>query len=543
MRMSVIWKRDKMFWDTLFSPIMCPIITAKGFELLCMNLDCKMQEVSMTSQTLREARKYEEVSEKIIKKEERPEFHLTPRTGWMNDPNGFSWYKGRYHMFYQYHPYESKWGPMHWGHAVSSDLLHWEYLPAALAPDEVYDMDGCFSGSAVELPDGRQMLMYTGVSREHQKYGAHREVQTQCIAVGDGVDYEKYEQNPVLDGKDIPEGGSRTDFRDPKVWRKEDGTYCCVVGNRPADGSGQILFYTSKDAFWWEFKSVLVSNYNRFGKMWECPDLFKLDGKWVLITSPQDMLPEGFEYHNGNGTLCLIGDFDEEKGVFKEMHNQSIDYGIDFYAPQTVVTPDGRRVMIGWMQNWDSCGIRSPEEHWFGQMSLPRELSVKNGRLYQTPIRELDGMRRNKVEYTGVTVAENIWLDGMKGRRIDMEVIIRPGDPENLYQKFAVRFAQNERYYTSLSFRPRESILKIDRKFSGSRRASIHQRRSLVHTVDGELKLRIILDRFSIEVFVNGGEQVLSATMYTDQTAEGISFYADGTVNMDVVKYDLTAED
>lgn len=543
MRMSVIWKRDKMFWDTLFSPVMCPIITAKGFELLCMNLDCKMQEVSMTSQTLREARKYEEVSEKIIKKEERPEFHLTPRTGWMNDPNGFSWYKGRYHMFYQYHPYESKWGPMHWGHAVSSDLLHWEYLPAALAPDEVYDMDGCFSGSAVELPDGRQMLMYTGVSREHQKYGAHREVQTQCIAVGDGVDYEKYEQNPVLDGKDIPEGGSRTDFRDPKVWRKEDGTYCCVVGNRPADGSGQILFYTSKDAFWWEFKSVLVSNYNRFGKMWECPDLFKLDGKWVLITSPQDMLPEGFEYHNGNGTLCLIGDFDEEKGVFKEMHNQSIDYGIDFYAPQTVVTPDGRRVMIGWMQNWDSCGIRSPEEHWFGQMSLPRELSVKNGRLYQTPIRELDGMRRNKVEYTGVTVAENIWLDGMKGRRIDMEVIIRPGDPENLYQKFAVRFAQNERYYTSLSFRPRESILKIDRKFSGSRRASIHQRRSLVHTVDGELKLRIILDRFSIEVFVNGGEQVLSATMYTDQTAEGISFYADGTVNMDVVKYDLTAED
>ena len=496
----------------------------------------------MTSQTLREARKYEEVSEKIIKKEERPGFHLTPRTGWMNDPNGFSWYKGRYHMFYQYHPYESKWGPMHWGHAVSGDLLHWEYLPAALAPDEIYDMDGCFSGSAIELSDGRQMLMYTGVSRERQKYGLHREVQTQCIAIGDGVDYEKYEHNPVLDGRDIPEGDSRTDFRDPKIWRKEDGTYCCVIGNRPADGSGQILFYTSKDGFQWEFKSILASNYNRFGKMWECPDFFKLDGRWVLITSPQDMLPEGFEYHNGNGTLCLIGDFDEEAGVFKEMYSQSIDYGIDFYAPQTVVTPDGRRVMIGWMQNWDSCGIRSPEEHWFGQMSLPRELSIRNGRLYQTPVRELDRMRCNKVEYMGVTVAENVWLDGMKGRRVDMEVTVRPGDPENLYQKFAVRFAQNERYYTSLSFRPGESILKIDRKFSGSRRASIHQRRSLVNTVDGELKLRVILDRFSVEVFVNDGEQVLSATMYTEQAAEGISFYADGTANMDVVKYDLTAD-
>ena len=494
----------------------------------------------MTSQTLREARKYEEVFEKTIKKEERPEFHLTPRTGWMNDPNGFSWYKGQYHMFYQYYPYESKWGPMHWGHAVSKDLLHWEYLPAALAPDEFYDMDGCFSGSAIELPDGRQMLMYTGVSKEHKHYGSHGdEFQTQCIAIGDGVDYEKYEHNPVLDGKELPEGSSRADFRDPKIWRKKDGTYCCIIGNRPADGSGQILLYTSEDGFQWKYKNVLVSNFNRFGKMWECPDFFELDGKWVLLTSPQDMLPEGFEYHNGNGTLCLIGDFDEDEGVFQEMHNQSVDYGIDFYAPQTVLTSDGRRVMIGWMQNWDSCGIRSREEPWFGQMSLPRELSIKNNRLYQKPLKELDAMRCNKVEYTGVTVTETIWIDGIKGRRIDMELTVRPGDPQDLYQKFAVRFAQNERYHTSLSFRPRESILKIDRKFSGSRRASIHQRRSLVNTVDGELKLRIILDRFSVEVFVNGGEQVLSATMYTDQEADRVSFFADGTAKIDVVKYDL----
>lgn len=493
----------------------------------------------MTSQTLREARKYEEVSEKLIKEEERPDFHLTPRTGWMNDPNGFCFYKGRYHMFYQYYPYESKWGAMHWGHAVSSDLLHWEYLPCALAPDEAYDRDGCFSGSAVELPDGRHLLMYTGVVKEHQERDVCREVQTQCIAVGDGIDYEKYEQNPVLDDKDIPEGSSRFDFRDPKIWRNPDGTYACVVGNRPADGSGQILLYTSEDGFHWKYKNILVSNFNRFGKMWECPDLFELDGRWVLLTSPQDMLPEGFEYHNGNGTLCLIGELDENTGVFKEMHNQSVDYGIDFYAPQTVLTPDGRRVMIGWMQNWDSCGIRSPEEPWFGQMSIPRELSIKNNRLYQRPVRELDAMRHSKVEYTGVTVAETVWLDDIKGRRIDMELTLRPGDPHELYQKFAVRFAQNERYHTSISFRPRESILKIDRKFSGSRRASIHQRRSLVNTADGELKLRIILDRFSVEVFVNDGEQVLSATMYTNQEADRISFLADGTVNMDIVKYDL----
>lgn len=494
----------------------------------------------MTSQTLREARKYEEASEKLINKEERPDFHLSARTGWMNDPNGFSYHDGKYHMFYQYHPYDSKWGPMHWGHAVSEDLLHWEYLPTALAPDEAYDRDGCFSGSAITLPDGRQLLMYTGVLKEHQANGAFCEVQTQCLAVGDGVDYEKYEKNPVLDAKDLPEGCSRFDFRDPKIWQKEDGTFCCVVGNRLVDGSGQILLFHSVDGFEWDFRKVLVSNNNRFGKMWECPDFFELDGRWVLLTSPQDMLPSGFEYHNGNGTLCLIGEFDEETDTFTEQHNQSIDYGIDFYAPQTVLAPDGRRIMIGWMQNWDTCNLHSSEKAWFGQMSLPRELFIKNGRLYQRPVKELDEMRCNQVVHENISFSGTIHLDGVKGRRVDMEVMLRPGDTEELYRKFAIRFAQNDQYHTSLSFRPYESVLKVDRKCSGSRRAIIHQRRSLVKSSKGELKLRLILDRFSVEVFVNDGEQVLSMTMYTGQEADGISFFADGNVSIDVVKYDLS---
>ena len=493
----------------------------------------------MTTQTLREARKYEETAEKMIKKEERPDFHLSVRTGWLNDPNGFSYYRGEYHLFYQYYPYESKWGSMHWGHAVSKDLLHWEYLPAALAPDEKYDKDGCFSGSAVVLPDGRHLLMYTGVVKEHQADDVFCDVQTQCLAVGDGVDYEKYGMNPVLDWRDLPKGASRYDFRDPKMWQEKDGTYYCVAGNRPADGSGQILLYMSKDGFKWEFKSILAANHNRFGKMWECPDFFELDGTWVLLTSPQDMLPKGFEYHNGNGTLCLIGDYDRETYTFKEKKDQAVDYGIDFYAPQTVLSPDGRRIMIGWMQNWDACNLRSPEEPWFGQMSIPRELSVKNGRLYQWPIRELDRMRSNKTEHRNISFSGTISLDGVKGRRVDMELALRPGDEENLYQKFAVRFAQNEQYQTSLSFRPRESILKVDRKFSGSRRAIIHQRRCLVNSTGGRIKMRIILDRFSVEVFVNDGEHVLTATMYTEQEADGISFFGDGDVDMDVVKYDL----
>ena len=185
----------------------------------------------MTSQILRDARKYEMEMERKIAGEHRPVFHLSSRVGWMNDPNGFSFYKGEYHMFYQYHPYSPFWGPMHWGHAVSRDLLHWEHLPAALAPDMEYDRDGCFSGSAVVLPDGRHLLMYTGVSKEVQPDGSTKEVQTQCLAVGDGMDYEKYVGNPVLDKAALPEGGSKYDFRDPKLWRKQDGSYLCVTGN------------------------------------------------------------------------------------------------------------------------------------------------------------------------------------------------------------------------------------------------------------------------------------------------------------------------
>ncbi len=494
----------------------------------------------MRSQTLWEARKYEEAFGKAISLQERPGFHLSPRTGWMNDPNGFSWHDGKYHMFYQYHPYDSHWGPMHWGHAVSEDLLHWEYLPAALAPDEIYDRDGCFSGGAVTLPDGRQLLMYTGVVNERQPNGGHTEVQTQCLAVGDGTDYEKYENNPVLDEKDLPEGSSRNDFRDPKIWQDEDGTYCCVIGNRAADESGQVLLYTSQDGFRWEFKSILASNHNRIGKMWECPDFFRLDGKWVILTSPQDMLSQGFEYHNGNGTLCLIGDYDKETGKFIEESDQSIDYGIDFYATQTLLTPDGRRVMIGWMQNWDTCNHRRKhEEAWFGQVSLPRELSIQNGRLCQKPIRELEAMRCNRVAFENLTFSGNIYPEGLRGRRVDMEIVVRPVEGCDMYRKFAVRFAQNDQYQTSFSYRPGESVLKVDRKFSGSRRAIIHQRRSKVLCKDGVLKLRIILDRFSVEAFINDGEQVMTAVLYTDQEADGIYFSADGTVSIDVVKYDL----
>ncbi len=231
------------------------------------------------SEMLEKARNYELIHGQQIPAESRPAFHLTPTVGWMNDPNGFSYYNGEYHLFYQYHPYSTEWGPMHWGHVKSKDLLHWQRLPAALAPDMPYDKDGCFSGSAVALPDGRHLLVYTGVQQDRRVDGAIDQKQTQCLAIGDGVNYEKWSLNPVLAGKDLPEGGSAIDFRDPRVWQEKDGTYRLIVGDRGPDGSGTVLIYRSEDGLAWNLVGQLDASHGEYGAMWECPDFFPLDGK------------------------------------------------------------------------------------------------------------------------------------------------------------------------------------------------------------------------------------------------------------------------
>ena len=492
------------------------------------------------SQALRDARRYEEEKERFIEAGDRPAFHLSARVGWMNDPNGLSYYNGQYHMFYQYHPYDSSWGPMHWGHAVSAAMIHWKYLPAVMAPDMPYDRDGCFSGNAVTLPDGRHMLMYTGRTLTVDENGDQQELQTQCLAFGDGENYTKYAGNPVITAEDLPEGGSPYAFRDPMLWIEQDGSFRAVVANQDSAHGGQILLYRSDDGLHWSFVKALVKDDRNLGLMWECPAFFPLDGKYVLLSSAQDMLPSGLEYHNGNGTFYFIGDYDRKACEFKPECDHAIDHGIDFYAPQTVLTPDGRRVMIGWMQNWDTCILRIKTFPWFGQMTIPREITIRDGKLYQKPLRELEALRTDPVCYKDVLVEDaEISLPGIEGRLVDLELEIEPADDNDVYKKFAMRFAQNEKYHTGVSFRPYESTVKIDRKFSGSRRAIIHQRRAEVGHDNGRIKLRLILDRFSAEIFVNDGEKVLTATIYTDQTAGGISFVASGKAKINVTRYAL----
>ena len=215
------------------------------------------------------ARDFERQAIEGIPEGDRPLFHLTPMVGWMNDPNGFCYYKGEYHLFYQYHPYNTVWGPMHWGHAKSRDLLHWTYLPTAIAPDTDADAGGCFSGSALPLDDGRLMLLYTGV----QPAGTgHKELQAQCVAIGDGVDFTKLAENPVIDAALLPQEYSAHDFRDPKIYRGKDGRIYCVVGNRHETRQGTILLFDSEDGRSWRFVTELDASRGELGRMWECPD-------------------------------------------------------------------------------------------------------------------------------------------------------------------------------------------------------------------------------------------------------------------------------
>lgn len=484
----------------------------------------------MDSEILQRARTYESQMDQKIREEERPGFHLTPRVGWMNDPNGFCYYGGRYHLFYQYHPYSTHWGPMHWGHAVSRDLLHWSYLPAALAPDADCDREGCFSGCALTLPDGRQELIYTGVSRGG--------VQAQCVAAGDGRDYEKAADNPILSERDLPPEVSPADFRDPKAWQEADGTYRLLCAAKSRDGGDTMfLLYESRDALHWHFVRTFLRNselQEPIGRMFECPDFFPLDGQYVLLASSQDM--EGSaRYHSGNGSFCLLGDYDAAAGAFVPRADQSVDAGIDFYAEQTILSPDGRRIMIGWMQNWDTSGIQPEGCRWFGQMSIPRELSLRNGQLCQWPIRELEELRRDPVAYRNAALGrEPVELPGIRGRRLDLEV-----DIAGAQGTVTLSLAADEKHHTDLIYRPQESLLTLDRSASGTRRAGADVCSTEVTGREGHLRLRIVLDRFSVEVFVNGGEKALSMTLFSKESADRIRFMANAPAELAVTAWQL----
>ena len=247
-------------------------------------------------------------------------YHIMAPANWINDPNGLVQYKGEYHVFYQHHPYDENWGPMHWGHVKSKDLVHWEHLPIALAPGDACDTNGCFSGSAVDN-DGELTLIYTGhhyVDKEKDLF-----YQNQNLAVStDGLTFHKIAENPVIPK---PPTDSSHHFRDPKVWKHKDSWYM-VVGNSTKENVGRVILYRSPDLRKWSYIGVLAQGNEKLGFMWECPDFFELDGKYVLMISPQGIKKDGDLYNNLFQTGYLIGDYNYETnefmhGSFNELDN------------------------------------------------------------------------------------------------------------------------------------------------------------------------------------------------------------------------------
>ncbi len=483
---------------------------------------------------LERARQYEKEQSIRVPERERPRFHLTPLTGWMNDPNGFCFYRGRYHLFYQYHPYSVKWGPMHWGHASSRDLLRWTYEPCAMAPDTPADAAGCFSGSAVEMPDGRLLLAYTGV----QPAGTlRRESQSQCIAVGDGTNFEKYAGNPVIQLHGLDEAYSRVDFRDPKVWRNADGSYEMVAGCRHREKAGTILLFRSGDGFVWYFMGEVDSSRHELGEMWECPDFFPLGGEQVLVVSPQEMRAGG-EFHAGGGTVFLTGNYDPETYRYCRRTASPADYGLNFYAPQTLLSPDGRRIMIGWMDNWETCR-EAPRRHpWYGQMSVPRELRLENGRVYQLPVKEIETLWKDTIRHDQVTVAGETGLAGIEGRIMDLTVTLYTA--ESACRRFTLSLARDESHRITICCNLVRGELVFDRSCGGSCRDIVHTRHLKTEPQDGKVTLRILMDRESIELFVNNGERAVTSLIPTPMTAEGISFSADAPLRISVEAHHLS---
>jgi beta-fructofuranosidase len=484
---------------------------------------------------LENVRSYEIKHKNLILEEERPAYHLSPATGWLNDPNGFSFYKGEYHLFYQYYPYATHWDSMHWGHWTSKDLLNWKMQPAVFAPDRDYE-SGVFSGTAMTDIDGSHLIMYTA-HYEKSDDGVIYRRETQCLARGNGTDYEKDDHNPVLTERDLPDLYDIADFRDPKIWF-EYGVYNAVLVSRNRNSQrGDVLLFQSEDALNWRFVRTILENDGRFGRMWECPDLYELEGKTVVLVSAMAVKTNNPIYRNGWGTYSFIGTYDKETHEFQAGDPDALDLGFDFYAPQTMETPDGRRILVGWMQAPES-GNSAPETNkWFGQMTFPRELLIKEGHLYQRPIRELEQLHTDSVKISGISADKETSFDGIRGRIADLQVSV---DPSPFWDRFEMKFASNGENYIRLTYRKTDGHLILDRSHAG-RSASICEIREVEVGKTDRLKIRVLVDRFSFEVFVNDGAKVLTGTMYEMPCdADQITFFAKGAV-LDIEKHGIRA--
>lgn len=432
----------------------------------------------------------------------RPKFHVHAEEGWINDPNGLVVFGGRYHAFYQHYPHDVHWGPMHWGHVVSDDLVHWERLPIALYPGDEGDKNGCFSGTAIVWND-TLWIMYTGFTEN----GGGEEIrQVQCLASStDGVHFKKH--GVVIGEENLPKEYCPWDFRDPKVWRKNDWFWCAIAA-RARGGRGRVLMYRSKDLFSWEFVGDLFGG-DCPGQMVECPDYVESMG--LMLCGEQFQPQEGKAHLNVHTTRWFVGEMDYGNGRFSEKRRGIVDYGFDFYAPQTFAG-DGS-VMMAWLQMWDR-SIPSEKYGFAGMLTVARKVEIVNGALYQTPIIQGETVRVEK----GVTDLSDKAKIGVlrikaKGLRALCLQLRQKGDNYALLQLKDGEFVFDRS-------RAGEKITGVEKDED-----SLNGIRRMPFSGKDEVEITVVMDEFSVEIFENGN--ALSSTIYPDLDAEEISLHVD----------------
>ncbi|MCS2147848.1 glycoside hydrolase family 32 protein [Scandinavium manionii] len=425
-----------------------------------------------------------------------PHYHLAPRAGWMNDPNGLVWFDGWYHAFYQHHPYSTSWGPMHWGHARSRDLSHWEHLPTALAPEGPEDKDGCFSGSAVV--NGEELaLIYTGHKFEGDHTNDDNLYQVQCLATSEnGITFARQ-------GQVIATPAGLHHFRDPKVWRQGDAWYM-VVGARMGN-TGQVRLYRSTCLREWQEEGVLAEAPAGMGFMWECPDFFTLNGKQVLMFSPQGMQAQGYKNRNLFQSGYLTGQWQPGDAFSQQSAFQEMDHGHDFYAPQSFLSPDGRRIVMGWMAMWES-PMPEQQDGWAGMLTLPREVTLDaNNRLQMRPARELENLRQSWLSWPVSTLSNTIMpvMEHCETAEVMLQWDLAASDAE----QYGIALEDGMRLYVD----NQAQRLVLERNYP---QFSLCGQRSIPLPDTAILSLRVFFDSSSVEVFVNDGEATLSSRIY-----------------------------
>ena len=471
-------------------------------------------------------------SQDYLNEPSRPQFHFSPEINWMNDPNGLVFHRGEYHLFYQFNPLGNSWGHMSWGHAVSKDLVHWSHLPIAIAEDDgIMAFSGCCVvdhknttgfGTTKNPP---MVAVYTG-------HTATKQIQNLAYSVDNGRTWTKYAENPVLDLNE-------RDFRDPKVfWHASTDRWVMVVS---LAAERRLLFFGSKDLKTWEKLSEFGPAGTRTKSNWECPDLFQLPvenspGKtlWVLETDMGAGAIAG-----GSGGEYFVGEFDGQE--FKAIqHAQWVDYGRDFYAPiswNNLPQEDGRTIWLGWFNNWETCLL--PTSPWRSAMSVPRTLSLKRVAfnkeepetyvLIQRPVRELNTLRSETLEIRDRLVSwppTALTKPGqVKDMSFELEATLHTANLRSI--GFRIRTGENE--FTEIGYDRDQQGVYLDRSHSGevSFHAAFAGRHSApARIIDGAVQLRVLVDRSSVEVFINDGEAVLSDRIFPKGNSPVIEAFA-----------------